>query len=312
MAAAGLGPARPLLTCRPGALRALLGLARGFAAGPQTHFGFQNVSEEERREKIYQVFENVAEKYDVMNDSMTLGIHRVWKDILVHKMNPSPGTLLVDVAGGTGDIAFRFINYVRSVRERQRQQKLKRHQNLSWQEIAKSYEEEKVKPLGDSQVVVCDINKEMLKVGKQRAQHLGYSEGLSWVLGNAEELPFDDDKFDVYTIAFGIRNVTRIDLALQEAYRVLKPGGRFLCLEFSQVSNPLLSRLYDLYSFQVIPVLGEIIAGDWKSYQYLVESIRRFPPQEELKEMIEDAGFFKVDYQNLSSGIVAIHSGFKL
>ncbi|NXI51370.1 COQ5 protein, partial [Chloroceryle aenea] len=261
---------------------------------------------------VYQVFESVAKKYDIMNDSMTLGIHRVWKDILMHKMNPSPGTLLLDVAGGTGDIAFRFINYVRSIRERQLQQKLRHHQNLSWQEISESYQEDKLNSLGDSQVVVCDINKEMLKVGKQKAQHLGYSQGLSWVLGNAEELPFDDDKFDVYTIAFGIRNVTRIDLALEEAYRVLKPGGRFLCLEFSHVSNPLLSRLYDLYSFQVIPVLGEVIAGDWKSYQYLVESIRRFPPQEELKAMIEDAGFFKVDYQNLNMGIVAIHSGFKL
>ncbi|NXX95623.1 COQ5 protein, partial [Centropus bengalensis] len=284
---------------------------RGFAAGPQTHFGFQTVTEEERREKINRVFESVAKKYDVMNDSMTLGIHRLWKDVLVRTMNPSPGTLLLDVAGGTGDIAFRFINYVRAVRERQLQRKLKHHQNLSWQEIADSYQEDR-SPLGDSQVVVCDINKEMLKVGKEKAQDLGYSEGLSWVLGNAEELPFDDDKFDVYTIAFGIRNVTRIDLALQEAYRVLKPGGRFLCLEFSQVTNPLLSRLYDLYSFQVIPVLGEVIAGDWKSYQYLVESIRQFPPQEELKEMIEDAGFFKVDYRNLNSGIVAIHSGFKL
>lgn len=243
---------------------------------------------------------------------MTLGIHRIWKDIFVRKMNPCPGTLLLDVAGGTGDIAFRFLNYVRSVREGQLRRKLRQQQNLSWQEISESYQEDNLKSLGDSQVVVCDINREMLKVGKQKAQHLGYSEGLSWVLGNAEELPFDDDKFDVYTIAFGIRNVTRIDLALQEAYRVLKPGGRFLCLEFSHVSNPLLSRLYDLYSFQVIPVLGEVIAGDWRSYQYLVESIRRFPPQEELKAMIEDAGFFKVDYQNLNSGIVAIHSGFKL
>ncbi|NXR13250.1 COQ5 protein, partial [Semnornis frantzii] len=261
---------------------------------------------------VYQVFQSVAKKYDVMNDSMTLGIHRIWKDIFVRKMNPSPGTLLLDVAGGTGDIAFRFLSYVRSVRERQLQRKLRQQQNLSWQEISETYQEDKVKSLGDSRVVVCDINKEMLKVGKQKAQHLGYSEGLSWVLGDAEELPFDDAKFDVYTIAFGIRNVTRIDLALREAYRVLKPGGRFLCLEFSHINNPLLSRLYDLYSFQVIPVLGEIIAGDWKSYQYLVESIRRFPPQEELKAMIEDAGFFKVNYQNLNAGIVAIHSGFKL
>ncbi|KAM8797652.1 2-methoxy-6-polyprenyl-1,4-benzoquinol methylase, mitochondrial [Eudromia elegans] len=310
--AAALCPCRALLGGPRGVLRALGCPARGLAAHKETHFGFQTVSEEEKGEKVYQVFENVAKKYDVMNDSMSLGIHRVWKDVLLHKMNPSPGTLLLDVAGGTGDIAFRFINYVRSVRECQLQRKLKHHQNLSWQEIADSYQEEAVKPLGDSQVVVCDINKEMLKVGRQKAQHLGYSEGLSWVVGNAEELPFGDEKFDVYTVAFGIRNVTHIDLALQEAYRVLKPGGRFLCLEFSQVNNPLLSRLYDLYSFQIIPVLGEIIAGDWKSYQYLVESIRRFPPQEEFKAMIEDAGFLKVDYQNLTSGIVAIHSGFKL
>uniref|UniRef100_A0A5F5PFQ9 2-methoxy-6-polyprenyl-1,4-benzoquinol methylase, mitochondrial n=1 Tax=Equus caballus TaxID=9796 RepID=A0A5F5PFQ9_HORSE len=203
----------------------------------ETHFGFETVSEEEKGGKVYQVFESVAKKYDVMNDMMSLGIHRVWKDLLLGKMHPFPGTQLLDVAGGTG---------------------------------------------------------------------------LAWVLGDAEELPFDDDKFDVYTIAFGIRNVTHIDRALQEAHRVLKPGGRFLCLEFSQVNNPLISRLYDLYSFQVIPVLGEVIAGDWKSYQYLVESIRQFPSQEEFKEMIEDAGFQKVTYESLTSGIVAIHSGFKL
>ncbi|KAK0677976.1 COQ5 protein, partial [Pygoscelis papua] len=176
-AAAGLCPCRALLARRGGALRALCGSVRGLAAGQETHFGFQTVTEAERREKIYQVFESVAKKYDIMNDSMTLGIHRVWKDILMHKMNPSPGTLLLDVAGGTGDIAFRFINYVRSVRERQLQRKLKHHQNLSWQEISESYQEDKFKLLGDSQVVVCDINKEMLKVGKQKAQHLGYSEG---------------------------------------------------------------------------------------------------------------------------------------
>ncbi|NXF87630.1 COQ5 protein, partial [Eubucco bourcierii] len=310
--AVALCPVWTLLARRGGTLRELCGSLRGLAAGPETHFGFQTVTEAERREKIYQVFESVAKKYDVMNDSMTLGIHRIWKDIFVRKMNPSPGTLLLDVAGGTGDIAFRFLNYVHSVRERQLQRKLRQQQNLSWQEISETYQEDKLKSLGDSRVVVCDINKEMLKVGKQKAQHLGYSEGLSWVLGDAEELPFDDAKFDVYTIAFGIRNVTRIDLALREAYRVLKPGGRFLCLEFSHINNPLFSRLYDLYSFQVIPVLGEIIAGDWKSYQYLVESIRRFPPQDELKAMIEDVGFFKVDYQNLNGGIVAIHSGFKL
>uniref|UniRef100_A0A6I8P992 2-methoxy-6-polyprenyl-1,4-benzoquinol methylase, mitochondrial n=1 Tax=Ornithorhynchus anatinus TaxID=9258 RepID=A0A6I8P992_ORNAN len=277
-----------------------------------THFGFQTVSEAEKGGKVYQVFESVAKKYDVMNDSMSLGIHRIWKDLLLQQMRPHPGTQLLDVAGGTGDIAFRFINYIRSQQRQQQREKLKAQQNLSWAEIAKSYQGVAHDPLGGSQVVVCDINKEMLKVGKEKAQTLGYGKGLAWVVGDAEELPFDDDKFDVYTIAFGIRNVTHMDRALEEAYRVLRPGGRFLCLEFSQVTNPLVARLYDLYSFQVIPVLGEVIAGDWKSYQYLVESIRRFPAQEEFKEMIEDAGFRKVTYRSLTSGIVAIHSGFKL
>ncbi|XP_008003139.1 2-methoxy-6-polyprenyl-1,4-benzoquinol methylase, mitochondrial isoform X2 [Chlorocebus sabaeus] len=213
--------------------------------------------------------------------------------------------------GGKGDIAFRFLNYVQSQHQSKQKRQLRAQQNLSWEEITKKYQNEE-DSLGGSRVVVCDINKEMLKVGKQKALAQGYRAGLAWVLGDAEELPFDDDKFDIYTIAFGIRNVTHIDQALQEAHRVLKPGGRFLCLEFSQVNNPLISRLYDLYSFQVIPVLGEVIAGDWKSYQYLVESIRRFPSQEEFKEMIEDAGFHKVTYESLTSGIVAIHSGFKL
>ncbi|KAM4707775.1 2-methoxy-6-polyprenyl-1,4-benzoquinol methylase, mitochondrial [Discoglossus pictus] len=277
-----------------------------------THFGFQTVSEEEKGEKVYKVFESVAQKYDIMNDSMSLGVHRLWKDWLIQLMNPTPGTQLLDVAGGTGDVAFRFVNYIRAQEERIMRQKLKSQQNLPWSEISKTYSSEATGSLDGSQAVICDINKEMLKVGKQKLQRLGYSDGLSWVAGDAEELPFADDKFDVYTIAFGIRNVTHIEQALQEAYRVLKPGGRFLCLEFSQVNNPLLARLYDLYSFQVIPVIGEVIAGDWKSYQYLVESIRRFPAQEEFKEMIEDAGFFKVKYHNLTSGVVAVHSGFKL
>ncbi|XP_037673170.1 2-methoxy-6-polyprenyl-1,4-benzoquinol methylase, mitochondrial isoform X2 [Choloepus didactylus] len=260
---------------------------------------------------VYQVFENVAKKYDVMNDMMSLGIHRVWKDLLLSKMRPFPGTQLLDVAGGTGDIAFRFLNYIQAQYQGKQKRQLRAQQNLSWEEIAKKYQNEE-DSLGGSRVMICDINKEMLKVGKQKAHAQGYKAGLTWVLGDAEELPFDDNKFDVYTIAFGIRNVTHIDRALQEAHRVLKQGGRFLCLEFSQVNNPLISRLYDLYSFQVIPVLGEVIAGDWKSYQYLVESIRRFPAQEEFKLMIEDAGFQKVMYESLTSGIVAIHSGFKL
>ncbi|XP_036209977.1 2-methoxy-6-polyprenyl-1,4-benzoquinol methylase, mitochondrial [Myotis myotis] len=277
----------------------------------ETHFGFETVSEEEKGGKVYQVFESVAKKYDVMNDMMSLGIHRVWKDLLLWRMHPFPGTQLLDVAGGTGDIAFRFLSYIQAQHRRKQKRQLRAQQNLSWEEIAQKYQSEE-DSLSGSHVVVCDINKEMLKIGRKKACAQGYKTGLAWVLGDAEELPFDDDKFDVYTIAFGIRNVTHIDRALEEAHRVLKPGGRFLCLEFSQVTNPLVSRLYDLYSFQVIPVMGEVIAKDWKSYQYLVESIRQFPAQEEFKEMIEDAGFQKVTYESLTSGIVAIHSGFKL
>ncbi|XP_051887822.1 2-methoxy-6-polyprenyl-1,4-benzoquinol methylase, mitochondrial [Pristis pectinata] len=285
----------------------------GGAEQKQTHFGFETVAESEKAERVYKVFKNVAEKYDVMNDAMSFGIHRLWKDALLHKMNPLPGTKLLDVAGGTGDIAFRFMDYVRSQQERQSRQAMKLYQSPSWQQINDAYQQQKESDSDlESKAVVCDINKEMLKVGKQKAERLNYTEGLSWVVGNAEELPFDDDKFDVYTIAFGIRNVTHIDHVLQEAYRVLKPGGRFLCLEFSKVQNPIISRLYNLYSFQVIPVLGEVIAADWKSYQYLVESIQRFPDQEEFKEMIEDTGFYKVEYSNLTMGIVAVHSGFKL
>ncbi|XP_068167985.1 2-methoxy-6-polyprenyl-1,4-benzoquinol methylase, mitochondrial [Antennarius striatus] len=281
------------------------------AENRKTHFGFETVSEEEKAQRVYQVFENVAQKYDVMNDAMSLGIHRLWKDMLLHAMHPQPGVRLLDVAGGTGDISFRFLEYVGS---QQRRRDTRSIQTPSWQDTSNNYvtEEEKNNGPQESRAVVCDVNKEMLKVGKQKADSMGISSGLSWVVGDAEELPFDDDQFDIYTIAFGIRNVTHIDRALQEALRVLKPGGRFMCLEFSKVTNPVLARLYDTYSFQVIPVLGEVIAGDWKSYKYLVESIRKFPDQEEFKEMIEDTGFFCVQYSNFTGGIVALHSGFKL
>nr|KAF6403212.1 coenzyme Q5, methyltransferase [Molossus molossus] len=211
----------------------------------KTHFGFETVSEEEKGGKVYQVFESVAKNYDVMNDMMSLGIHRIWKDLLLWKMHPFPGTQLLDVAGGTGDIAFRFLNYVQGQHQIKQKRQLRAQQNLSWEEIAQKYQNEE-DSLGGSQVMVCDINKEMLKIGRQKACARGYKTGLAWILGDAEELPFDDDKFDVYTIAFGIRNVTHIDQALQEAHRVLKPGGRFLCLEFSQVNNPLVSRLTSL------------------------------------------------------------------
>ncbi|XP_029960737.1 2-methoxy-6-polyprenyl-1,4-benzoquinol methylase, mitochondrial [Salarias fasciatus] len=283
------------------------------AAGDRnTHFGFETVPEAEKAKRVYQVFENVAQKYDIMNDAMSLGIHRLWKDMLLHVMHPQPGARLLDVAGGTGDIAFRFLDYIQSQQERQRRREAMSSQTPSWQDISSSYSTEDGEGDRESSAVVCDINKEMLKVGKQKADNMGISAGLSWVVGDAEELPFDDDQFDIYTIAFGIRNVTHIDQALQEALRVLKPGGRFMCLEFSKVTNPVLARLYDAYSFQVIPVLGEVIAGDWKSYQYLVESIRKFPDQEEFKLMMEDAGFYCVQYYNLTGGVVALHSGFKL
>ncbi|KAK5870765.1 hypothetical protein PBY51_003686 [Eleginops maclovinus] len=283
------------------------------AAGDRnTHFGFETVPETEKAKRVYKVFENVAQKYDTMNDAMSLGVHRLWKDMLLHVMHPQPGVRLLDVAGGTGDIAFRFLEYIRFQQERQKRRAARSMQTPSWQDISNNYSTEDEDVPQESRAVVCDINKEMLRVGKQKADGLGISAGLSWVVGDAEELPFDDDQFDIYTIAFGIRNVTHIDQALQEALRVLKPGGRFMCLEFSKVTNPVLARLYDAYSFQMIPVLGEVIAGDWKSYQYLVESIRKFPDQEEFKGMIEDAGFYSVKYYNLTGGVVALHSGFKL
>ncbi|XP_058491185.1 2-methoxy-6-polyprenyl-1,4-benzoquinol methylase, mitochondrial [Solea solea] len=285
---------------------------RSFSDDRNTHFGFETVSEEDKAKRVYKVFENVAQKYDIMNDAMSLGIHRLWKDMLLHAMHPQPGAQLLDVAGGTGDIAFRFLDYVRTQQEQKRRREARSMQLQSWQEISNSYPTIDEGGRQESRAVVCDINKEMLKVGKEKADGKGISAGLSWVVGDAEELPFDDDQFDIYTIAFGIRNVTRIDQALQEALRVLKPGGRFMCLEFSKVTNPVLARIYDAYSFQLIPVLGEVIAGDWKSYQYLVESIRRFPDQEEFKYMIEDAGFYCVQYFNLTGGVVALHSGFKL
>ncbi|XP_061672867.1 2-methoxy-6-polyprenyl-1,4-benzoquinol methylase, mitochondrial [Syngnathoides biaculeatus] len=287
------------------------------AGEKNTHFGFETVPEAEKAKKVYKVFENVAQKYDLMNDAMSLGIHRLWKDALLHAMHPHPGAHLLDVAGGTGDIAFRFLKYVASQKERRARRLARSMQTPSWQDISDKYsgteEEEGEKGgLRESRAVVCDINKEMLKVGREKAHLMGISAGVSWVVGDAEELPFNDDQFDIYTIAFGIRNVTHVDLALEEALRVLKPGGRFMCLEFSKVTNPVLARLYDAYSFQVIPVLGEVIAGDWKSYQYLVESIRKFPAQEEFKEMIEDAGFSCVHYHNLTGGVVSLHSGFKM
>ncbi|GAB6028606.1 hypothetical protein CHUAL_004444 [Chamberlinius hualienensis] len=263
-----------------------------------THFGFETVKDSEKTGRVYEVFKNVAAKYDLMNDAMSLGIHRLWKDEFVKMLHPTPGINVLDVAGGTGDIAFRIIHSLRTL-EKFTKKKEENNENLD-------------SPSRVSKVVVSDINQQMLDVGKERAKQRGYFNDLQWLCANAEELPVEDNSFDAYTIAFGIRNVTHIDKALDEAYRVLKPGGRFLCMEFSHLTNPLMQKIYDAYSFQVIPPMGQILARDWKSYQYLVESIRKFPNQETFSQMIREAGFSSVTYTNFTFGVTAIHSGFKL
>jgi demethylmenaquinone methyltransferase/2-methoxy-6-polyprenyl-1,4-benzoquinol methylase len=227
------------------------------------------------------VFRSVAPRYDLMNDLMSAGLHRAWKDALVTAVNPPKGArpfALLDVAGGTGDIAFRVVD----------------------------------KGGPGTRATVCDINADMLGVGRNRAAAQHLDQQVSFVEGNAEALAFPDRIFDAYTIAFGIRNVPRIDAALREAYRVLRPGSRFLCLEFSAVDMPGLDRLYDLFSFRVIPPLGRAVTGDAESYRYLVESIRKFPRPNAFAEMITAAGFARAKWQSLSGGIVALHSGWRL
>jgi len=241
-----------------------------------THFGFRTVAEDDKASMVRTVFDSVASRYDLMNDLMSLGTHRLWKAALMDWLNPRPGMMLLDVGGGTGDIAFRFL-------ER-----------------------------GGEWAAVCDINGEMLSVGRDRAIDRGTLEGVAWTCGDAENLPIADNSMDAFTIAFCIRNVTRIPRALEEARRVLRPGGRFLCLEFSQVVVPVLGRLYDAYSFRVLPGLGKMVTGDREAYQYLVESIRKFPDQETFSAMIADAGLDQVSYRNLSGGIAAIHSAWRL
>ena len=243
-------------------------------------FGFKTVPLDEKQAMVNDVFHSVARRYDVMNDIMSGGLHRLWKSSLVTALSPprrGRPWRLVDVAGGTGDIALR-------VAERSR---------------------------GHAEIVVVDPNASMLQVGRERAEKAGFAK-IEFREGNAEALPFADGAFDAYTIAFGIRNVPGIERALREAFRVLKPGGRFLCLEFSQVDVPMLDRLYDEYSFRVIPGLGRAVAGDAESYRYLVESIRTFPNQERFADMLRAAGFGRVSFRNFSGGIAALHSGWKL
>ncbi len=242
-----------------------------------THFGFQTVPEDEKAGRVHGVFTSVASRYDVMNDVMSLGVHRLWKDAMMDWLAPRPGQRLLDVAGGTGDIAFRFLGRAPS-----------------------------------ATATVLDLTESMLEAGRARAQAQDLGGRIDWVVGDAMALPFEDASFDVYTISFGIRNVTRPEVALQEAFRVLRPGGRLMVLEFSQIPNDLMQKAYDLYSFNVIPRMGQAIARDRDSYQYLVESIRRFPDQESFAEMIRAAGFDQVRYRNLSMGIAALHSGWKL
>ncbi|CAD7697028.1 unnamed protein product [Ostreobium quekettii] len=256
---------------------------------PGVDFGFARVAEDAKARLIGDLFGRVAPRYDFMNDLMSGGLHRLWKDRLVARLGPFPGMRHLDVAGGTGDVAFRVLDAIRAAEARR----------------ARS-----VAVKGS--VVVCDLTPEMLEAGKRRAANRRIDQGLEWVQGDAEALPLEDDSVDGYTVAFGIRNVTHIDRALSEALRVLKPGGHFLCLEFSKVEGRALAQLYDAYSFNVIPMLGRWVAGDEGSYRYLVESIRRFPPQDEFAGMIKGAGFGCVSYENLMAGVVAIHSGFKL
>jgi demethylmenaquinone methyltransferase/2-methoxy-6-polyprenyl-1,4-benzoquinol methylase len=246
-----------------------------------THFGFRQVPLEDKQALVDDVFTSVAQRYDLMNDLMTGGLHRAWKDDLVTAVNPPKGATpfrLLDVAGGTGDIAFRVIDAGGS----------------------------------GTRASVCDINPDMLAVGRARAFDRGYDDVVDFVEANAEALPFAERTYDAYTIAFGIRNVPRIESALAEAHRVLRLGGRFVCLEFSTVDVPGLDALYDLYSFNVIPTLGRMVVGDADSYRYLVESIRRFPRPCPFAAMIEAAGFRRVSFRLMSGGIVALHSGWRL
>ena len=242
-----------------------------------THFGFETVPEAKKAGKVQNVFTSVASKYDIMNDVMSVGIHRIWKEAMMDWLAPKSGQKLLDVAGGTGDVSFKFL-----------------------------------KRSGSGHATVLDITENMLIEGRKRAEADQMLDRLDWIVGDAMFLPFADNSFDVYTISFGIRNVTQPQEALNEAFRVLRPGGRLMVLEFSQIPVPLAQKAYDLYSFNVIPTMGKLIANDRSSYQYLVESIRKFPDQETFLSMVQQAGFENASYRNLSLGIAALHSGWKI
>lgn len=259
-----------------------------------TQFGERDVTPEEKTAAVRGVFDSVADNYDLMNDLMSGGVHRLWKNHLIRKIRPKAGLSYLDVAGGTGDIAFR-------IKESLEAQARRRATPASGKHNEKQ-----------TSITLCDLNWDMLRVGRDRAIDKGWLNEFDCVTGNAESLPMEDESVDVYTIAFGLRNVTRIDDALKEALRVLKPGGRFYCLEFSHVDNPLLSKLYDGFSYGVIPNIGQVVAKDRESYQYLVESIRKMPKQKALKRRMEQAGFTKCSYENLTFGVAAIHYGIKL
>ncbi len=242
-----------------------------------THFGYKTVAEEEKQALVANVFHSVASKYDIMNDFMSFGIHRLWKRITIDMSGVRPGNQVLDLAGGTGDLTRKFSKIVGST----------------------------------GKVVLADINSSMLNVGRDRLTDQGYVNNIEYVQANAECLPFADNSFDVITIAFGLRNVTDKDAALRSMTRCLKPGGRLLVLEFSKPTNPLMSKAYDLYSFAALPMMGKIVANDAESYKYLAESIRMHPDQETLKGMMEDAGLVRVTYNNLTQGVVALHRGIK-
>ena len=242
-----------------------------------THFGFQDVKAQDKANKVADVFHSVASKYDVMNDLMSLGIHRIWKRLTIESSGVRPGYKVLDIAGGTGDLTMQFSKRVGE----------------------------------QGQVVLADINSSMLNVGRDRLLDRGYGSNIEFVQANAEALPFPDNHFNCVSIAFGLRNVTDKDKALASMARVLKPGGRLLVLEFSKPANPMLSTIYDKYSFTALPFMGKLITNDSSSYQYLAESIRMHPDQETLKGMMENAGFVNCRYHNMSGGIVALHTGIK-